>query len=677
MKKHKKIQKIQKFIYSMIVFSLAISTTGMPVAQATPAGNPGTYTLDADFDQGTLSNVNYDSPDNNQLQLNDTITPFEFIWVAASARGTIVKINTLTGAVLGEYRSAPDGRAKNPSRTTVDANGNVWSGNRDENNGDKGSVVSIGLKENGQCQDRNGNGTIETSTGLGDIKAWPNGGGADNNGGVTTAEDECIIKYVRTSGTNVRHLSVDGNNNIWVGGFTNNVFNLLDNATGTDLANFDVNCGGYGGLVDKNGVVWSSSRSGIGGLLRYDTKNTNSTADDTWACLVSPNAYGLGIDSAGNIWNSQYDSDQIRKFDPAGNLFAGFPKSTGGSSGDRGVAVTFDGNVWVANSFGSEVSRLDNNGNILKVIPVGSGPMGMAVDAEGKVWAVNFNSNSASRIDPYGGDGLGAVDLTVDIGAGANPYNYSDMTGSIIPAPPGSGNWTIIHDSGIDNAKWGKAAWNASTPGGSSIVVKVSSSNDGVTFGPEETAVSGADLSIADGKYIKAVVSFTRGSADGDGDGIKDGPILYDITFAADVAPTALEVPVDVRPGTCPNPLYLCVNEYLPVAIAGTANFDASKINPSTVRLQGVAPISAGWMFDGATPYSPFIGRTKALDCTKAGADGIRDYALKFQSKSIVAAIGAVNDGDVVVLKMTGNLNDGTPFVGEDVVVINKSKCCR
>ena len=59
-----------------------------------------TYTLDADFDEGTLVNVNHDDPNNDQLQLNLQSAPFPFINVAASARGTIVRINTDTGAII-------------------------------------------------------------------------------------------------------------------------------------------------------------------------------------------------------------------------------------------------------------------------------------------------------------------------------------------------------------------------------------------------------------------------------------------------------------------------------------------------------------------------------------------------------------------------------------------------
>ena len=88
------------------------------------------------------------------------------------------------GAILGEYLTSPDGQPKDPSRTTVDLNGNVWATNRAGN-----SVVHIGLVENGQCVDRNGNGLIDTSTGFNDIRSWPNTGCANTNGGVSLAAD--------------------------------------------------------------------------------------------------------------------------------------------------------------------------------------------------------------------------------------------------------------------------------------------------------------------------------------------------------------------------------------------------------------------------------------------------------------------------------------------------------
>jgi hypothetical protein len=187
-----------------------------------------TWTLDADFDEGTIVNLNHD-PNHDQLQFNDFAKPFRYINVAASARGTVVRVNTDTGEIIGEYKSAPEGRGLDPSRTSVDLRGNVWAGNRKIKEGDSdGSAVKIGILVGGTrcdadgspnpdgdyvwldpdkltyntCVDRNGDGLIRTSKGLGDILAWPDNtdGSGGGDGIVEDAVDECVLVYQRLPG---------------------------------------------------------------------------------------------------------------------------------------------------------------------------------------------------------------------------------------------------------------------------------------------------------------------------------------------------------------------------------------------------------------------------------------------------------------------------------------------
>ena len=76
-----------------------------------------------------------------------------------------------------------------------------------------------------------------------------------------------------------------------------------------------------------------------------------------------------------------------------------------------------------------------------------------------------------------------------------------------------------------------------------------------------------------------------------------------------------------------------------------------------------------------ATPFEPFTGKEDAYDCNEYGPDGYLDLTLKFNSQEIVAALGDVSDGDMLVLQLIGNLKEeygGTSIVGEDVVVILK-----
>jgi YVTN family beta-propeller protein len=469
-----------------------------------------TYTSDADFDEGVLFNANHDAPNNDQLQLNETATPFPFIWIALSGQGTVVKVDTVTGEVLGEYLSSPDGRGRNPSRTTVDLNGNVWVGNRDESWGGKGSVVHIGLEENFQCVDRNGNGVIDTSTGLDDVRAWPNTGGADNDGGVSTAEDECIIHYTRVTGTGTRTVAIDANNDVWVGGTGDRDHEKIAGATGEPIpgTQFNAGCGGYGGLVDGNGVLWSARP-----LLRYDP------ATDTATCLNVSNSYGLGIDSQGDIWNSRWSDAMITKLSPDGSILDEF--STGGSF-SRGVTVTADDHIWVANSGSDTVTRLDNDGNLLATIPVGDEPTGVSVDAAGKVWVTNRYSNNAMRIDPA----TNSVDLTVDLGSGSIPYNYSDMTGFVaLGSTAPQGTWTVIYDSGRAGTPWGTVSWTSSEPAGSTVTARARSAETIAGLGGATyiDASNGVDIDPPDGRYLQIQVKLTPGDGGA-------SPIVYDVT---------------------------------------------------------------------------------------------------------------------------------------------------
>ena len=129
--------------------------------------------------------------------------------------------------------------------------------------------------------------------------------------------------------------------------------------------------------------------------------------------------------------------------------------------------------------------------------------------------------------------------------------------------------------------------------------------------------------------------------------------------------PPVIEVPVDIKPMSSPNPLNVNSKGVLPVAILGTEDFDVTQIDPATILLEGIAPLR--WALeDVGSPDDPL-----------AGPDGFVDLTLKFATQEIVPVLGDVNDGDNVVLNLTGNLKEefgGTPIEGEDVVRIIKKK---
>jgi streptogramin lyase len=532
--------------------AVANATQDPSVCSCGPAIVEKVYTSDADFDLGLLTNLNHDVA-HDQIQLNDHVTSFPRLWVACSARGTIVKIDTVTGQVLGEYWTSPTNRNRDPSRTTVDLFGNVWTGNRAENEGGRGSIIHVGLNETSQCQDRNGNGIIETSTGLGDIKAWPNTGNVDGNGGISTAADECILAYVRTSGTAVRTVAVDANNNLWAGGGVDGVSRKFDYIRTSDnqiLRTFDLQqplqtgepsalgFGGYGGVIDRNCILWSAS--GTNTLLRIDTRLANGDPNLMLPIDLGRTSYGLAVDGNGTVWNANYGYNTITKLSPAGAILGVFP--TQGGSNDRGVAITStDNNVWVANSGASDVSRLDSNGTVLKVIPLpgGNSPHGMAVDTAGKVWAANTDSSNVSRINPA----TNQVDLTVNLGSSCGPYNYSDMTGSaaLIATAP-SGLWSVTLDSGRVGRPWRRIDFTLDKPAGTEVVVEVRAADNQASLGglPYHPTLSGAMFCDVSGRFLQVRARLVRGtvSATCVPSTATASPVLYDLTvFGAPIAP--------------------------------------------------------------------------------------------------------------------------------------------
>ncbi|MDM8528025.1 Ig-like domain-containing protein [Anaerolineales bacterium HSG24] len=469
------------------------------MAQAQGGPTNKTFNFPAMASEGELLNVEASA---DGLVLVTELKTLPFIWIAASGRGTVVKVDTATGEVLGEFRTAPQGMQVNPSRTTVDLNGNAWVGNRNEKGDGKGSVAHLGLKENNQCVDRNGNGVIDTSTGLGDIKAWTNANWVDKNGGVSTAADECIIHYVRTNGVGIRHVSIDENNDVWVGGHQDYKFDRINGETGQITRSRTFKCGGYGGLIDGNGVLWST-RYSWDQVLRYDTKA------DTVQCIKDSKfskTYGMGIDSDGNVWMSRISGGVVKVNADASEIEV-FSSPRG-----RGVAGSSDGHVWVALDTSNQVIKFQNDGTEVGRYSVTNFPVGIAIDAAGKVWTANQKSNNASRINP----GSGAVEKAVSLGAGASPYNYSDMTGAVAFANTSpQGSWTTVIDGGLRETTWNSVGWEYTHSNKGEVVeITVRTANTEAGLGGANPVImtESGNMNLPKGRFLQLQVKLMPGT---------------------------------------------------------------------------------------------------------------------------------------------------------------------
>lgn len=362
-----------------------------------------TYTLNADFKLGVLSGL---EAVNDQIQFKTNLpAQFPFINVACSDRGTVARINTTNGLVIGEYRTAPEDvpTAPSPSRTTVDEYGNVWVANRNDtlaiNGTNYGSITRIGLvmgthyaKTNGvyypdpngpyinltnatynTCIDRDGDGYIRTSRGLGDILDWSDiyGYPVDWEGGVSTADDEAITEFIRVPCTGTRTIAVDKFNDIWVGGTGIQKHFKVNGLMGLVVPDsiFNPQAGGYGGVIDSLGNLWSS----LGGSVMWLVPTTNLPPQQMtdWQVIQSgTSSYGIAVDPVHPyVWQTTGGDSVFRwhtNGTPETNIVDGgtilYSHHAPGSA-SQGLTVDGRGHVWVAQSSGSTtVGHLDTNG---------------------------------------------------------------------------------------------------------------------------------------------------------------------------------------------------------------------------------------------------------------------------------------------------------------------------
>jgi hypothetical protein len=139
-------------------------------------------------------------------------------------------------------------------------------------------------------------------------------------------------------------------------------------------------------------------------------------------------------------------------------------------------------------------------------------------------------------------------------------------------------------------------------------------------------------------------------------------------------------VELDIKPGSCPNAFN--VNRYnwgmtpgsggvLPVAVLGSDTFDASTVDPSTVLLEGVAPLPIGQgMEDLGTADGEVCGDCPDLpgNSQKPQKDGYPDRTLKFSQVAIAAAVPAPNMMGEMELTLTGLTYDLVEFTATDCI---------
>ena len=136
---------------------------------------------------------------------------------------------------------------------------------------------------------------------------------------------------------------------------------------------------------------------------------------------------------------------------------------------------------------------------------------------------------------------------------------------------------------------------------------------------------------------------------------------------------------LDIRPGSCPNPVNPRSRGVVPVALVGGLEFDVATVDPDSLILTraddvggSVLPLSdrRGPRIIIEDLVSPLI--TDPCECHPLGGDGIDDLSLKFSTAEMSRALelNALPRGETIELVLRGTLQDGTAFEATDCIVI-------
>lgn len=386
-----------------------------------------------------------------------------FIWIANTGQGTVSKVDTRTQMEVARYRTGPNGAGEDPSRTSINTLGDAYVANRGSANAAARSVTKISVLGE-DCPDTNGDGVITTSSGPTDVLPW--------------GQDDCVLwRTPLTDGGMLRALAAQDVRGpdaelftyVWVGGWSGLLWKL-NGETGAIEVRTQSPTQNYGFALDGLGNLWISGR-GTSALGRVDTNRCASTeACNVTTCTGADGAtcvkqrismgthdpYGITVDGDQRVWIATHGTQRIARYTPSTNAWDIIGPA---GVGLHGIAADGAGSIWVAAGL-TGVARVNADTMEAQIVPGTNnrgtnGAKGVAVDFDGRVWVINLSTSGGSDatvITP----GPTLADNTVERGvahAGAVRYTYSDMTGTQLRlATDPSGRWRRPFEGCADGA---------------------------------------------------------------------------------------------------------------------------------------------------------------------------------------------------------------------------------
>lgn len=404
---------------------------------------------------------------------------------------------------------------------------------------------------------------------------------------------------------------------------------------------------------DTNGnVAWVS---------RYDFENKDESAAD------------IAADSTGNIYVAGTSGDDYItvKYDTTGNQLWSARYSDTTDSSDRAVGLVVDpnGNVYVTGySYAGwdywtsdyVTVRYDAQGNQLWSRSFdGHGqsdtPKDIAIDSAANIYITGISITSTA-----GGGDYATIKYNAD-GTVKWTTRYSGPLWWLSDEPcctkvDNSGNVYVTGRIVDENSTWNITTIKYSQPR-TLTIIKAGTGTGAVTSSPAgiDCGVDCAEDYTSGTVVILTAIPVPDSIFEGWNEGGCSGTGPCTITMNADTMVTAaftkkvIIVQIDIKPGSYPNSIKLQDTGNIPVAIFGSDAFDATKIDVSTLELNGAG-------------VRIVRGKGYQVSYEDVNGDGLLDLVVHFDRGEVQLAVGDTS------ATVTGKTIDGTPIQGADSV---------
>ncbi len=350
--------------------------------------------------------------------------------VTAASGNILTVAGTGSSTFGGDGAAASLARLNNPGGVAVDAAGNVYIAD----------TINHRIRK------------IDAFTGI--ISTAAGGGSSFGDGGAATSAQL----------NNPGGVAADAAGNLYIADTDNNRIRKVTASTGNISTVAGTGTSGYSGdggaatsanirppygvAVDSSGNIYIGTNDGhrvrkvtasTGNISTFAGTGSSGSSGDggaaTSAQLNQPR--GVAADAAGNVYIAERGNHRIRKVDASGNIstFAGGGSSLGDGGAATaaqlnrpwGIALDAAGNLYIAETLGYRVRKVDTSGNISTVTGTGSAgfsgdargfggdggaatsarmntPIGIALDAAGNVYITDTHNQRIRKVNAAAGN---------------------------------------------------------------------------------------------------------------------------------------------------------------------------------------------------------------------------------------------------------------------------------